>query len=76
MPVKHSLSPKSFSNDKFRSTDYCVMRHIFDTHNRIGRLANEEIYKQEVLCRLNEHSIPSEGEVTICLLYTSPSPRD
>lgn len=52
MPVTLPLRLHRLTAEEFRRLDYEVMRHAFDCHNALGRLCEEDIYRNDLVGRL------------------------
>ncbi len=67
MPVSCSASITKLSTDELRELDYRVMRHAFDSHNELGRLADERIYQADLAARLQSAGMKVSREVEVQL---------
>jgi GxxExxY protein len=71
MPVQCVLPVKPISMDEFRKLDYQIMRHAFDSHNKIGRLADESVYQADFAERSIRAGFQVHREVKITLSHRS-----
>ncbi len=51
MPIHYEIDTKSISDKEFYSIDYKIMGLAFSIHREMGRLWNEDIYKNELANR-------------------------
>ena len=52
-----------------RPLDFEVMSHVFASHNELGRLCDEDIYKNDVRERLNAASLTAKTEVPVTVAW-------
>lgn len=71
MPIHCDLQIGDLSTDQFRELDYRVMRHAFDSHNDLGRLANERIYQADLAARLSSAGMVVRREIELQLSHQS-----
>ncbi|MCH8046254.1 MAG: GxxExxY protein [Planctomycetes bacterium] len=70
MPVEIDSEIRVFSEDEFHTLAHRVMGIIFDIHNELGRLMQEEIYQQLIRRRCEAVGIvPARREVEICVSH-------
>jgi GxxExxY protein len=69
MPIHCDLSIKPTSQAEFGDLDYSVMRHVFETQNDIGRLAQEHIYQNDLRLRVRSAGISCDCEVGVRLTH-------
>jgi GxxExxY protein len=69
MPIHCPINIDSLSTEEFGKLDYAVMRHMFASQNKIGRLADERVYQADVARRLDAAGLSSEVEVPIKLVH-------
>ncbi|QEG02530.1 hypothetical protein Mal15_66510 [Stieleria maiorica] len=69
MPISCPLSIRSPSTDDFREFDYAVMRHAFETHKNLGRLADESVCQNYFAQHLRESRFRVHREIPIDVLY-------
>jgi GxxExxY protein len=48
MPIHHAIPLPDLSPDDFDRIDAVVMRHAYDTHNKLGRLFDEHVYENDL----------------------------
>ena len=79
MVSSHNVRILSDLNTDIKNTDVLLVEDIIDTGhtlNQVIKMLNEREPKSlEVCCLLNKSS-RRETDINVCLLYTSPSPRD
>jgi GxxExxY protein len=76
MPVLCPIKFKTLTDEKFRSLDYQVMRHVFASHNEMGRLCDEDIYQADLAVRLQAAGLgPVHTEVPIDVNWRTFSKR-
>lgn len=69
MPVHCPVEIPRISEDEMRSVDYRVMKHVFKTHNKLGRFADERVYHHELQRRLAVGAIQAAVGVPIYLSF-------
>ena len=69
MPIHCPLGIKPLSTEEFRSLDYAVMGHMFESQNSLGRLADEQMYQSDVAQRLHTSGMRSHKEIPIELTH-------
>ncbi len=69
MPIHCNIDFPRLSEDEMRTIDYAVMRHVFDTHNELGRLCDESVYQRGLLRRLQLAGIEASIEVPVWLTF-------
>lgn len=69
MPIHCDQQIGNLSTDQFRELDYRVMRHAFDSHNALGRLANERIYQADLAARLTSAGMIVRREIELHLSH-------
>ena len=52
-----------------RPLDFEIMSHVFASHNELGRLCDEDIYKNDVRERLNAASLTAKTEVPVTVAW-------
>ncbi len=52
-----------------RPLDFAVMSHVFAAHNELGRLCDEDIYKNDLKARLNSAGLVAHTEVPITVAW-------
>jgi len=69
MPIilPHSIAP--LSERAFHKLDYSVMALAFEAHNELGRLCNEQIYKNKLLQKCRKMGLKAECEVEVKLTH-------
>ncbi len=56
--------------EEFAQLDYQVMRHVFDSHNELGRLCDEVIYQHDLAARLQSTALgPMHEEVPVTVTH-------
>ncbi len=70
MPIQVDSDIRVFCEDEFQSLAHRVIGAVFGVHNDVGRLMNEEIYKQAIRRRCETAGIvPARREVEIKVRY-------
>ncbi len=69
MPVHCAVAIEPLSTDDFRELDYKVMRHAFNSHNDLGRLADERIYQADLAKRLEDSGFAVHRELEVRLAF-------
>ncbi len=70
MPITVDAEIRNFSRDEFHSMAEKVIGIAFDIHNQLGRLMNEDIYKQVLRNRCETVGIsPARREVKITVTH-------
>ena len=69
MPVHCSVAIEPLSTEDFRELDYKVMRQAFDSHNDLGRLADERIYQADLAKRLEDSGFAVHRELEVRLAF-------
>ena len=54
MPIECPIEIAKLLTEEFGKLDYVAMRHVFDSKNCLGRLADERIYQADVSLRLTQ----------------------
>ena len=57
MPFKCPIQFRPLSEIEFKKLDYEVMRHAFASHNHLGRLCDEVVYRNDMAARLHASGI-------------------
>lgn len=52
MPIICPVAPCTICEDEFAQLDYRVMGHAFDSQNELGRLCDEQVYRNDLAARL------------------------
>ena len=52
MPINCPLDIRPLTPERFQELDYRVMGHAFSSHNRLGRLCEEDAYQRDLQARL------------------------
>ncbi|WP_182868917.1 GxxExxY protein [Stieleria mannarensis] len=72
MPISCPLSIRSPSYEAFKELDYCrVMPQAFCTHNCLGPLADEFVYKSDFAARLRESGLETLIDVPVYVTFDS-----
>lgn len=71
MPVQIAINLEKLTTEDFKALDYQVMGHLFDSHNRIGRLADERIYQADAYERLCAANLQAHRELPLVLTHKS-----
>ena len=53
MPFECPIQFRPISESEFKKLDYEVMRHAFASHNHLGRLCDEAVYRNDMAARLH-----------------------
>src|SRR5258708_7093480 len=69
MPITCPVSLIPIGQKEFSKLDYHVMRHVFECHNRMGRLCDEAIYHNDLLARLGAAGLSAIKEVPVTVTY-------
>ena len=69
MPIHCPIKLPRITDEDMRTLDYKVMEHAFASHNELGRLADENVYQQNLLHRLHAVGIRASIEVPINLSF-------
>ncbi|QDV46954.1 hypothetical protein Enr13x_68630 [Stieleria neptunia] len=70
MPISCPLAIRSPSYQEFKALDYCkVMPQAFCTHNCLGPLADEFVYKADFAARLRESGLDTQIEVPVYVTF-------
>jgi GxxExxY protein len=69
MPVYCDHTIARLTTDEFRELDYRVMRLAFDSHNELGRLADERIYQADLTARLKLIEMQVHREVELRVVH-------
>lgn len=69
MPIHCNQQIRNLSTDQFRELDYRVMRHAFNSHNDLGRLADERIYQADMAARLTSDGMIVRREIELQLSH-------
>ena len=69
MPISCPIALQAMSTEQFAELDYQVMKHAFDTHNEIGRLADESIYQADFAVRIGSIPHPVSREVPVDVTF-------
>jgi GxxExxY protein len=69
MPVTCDLEIESLSTEEFSELDYLVMGHAFQSHNQLGRLADERIYETSLASRLIGEQIEEARQVPVIVTH-------
>jgi GxxExxY protein len=46
MPIKSNISVRHFTEDEFHRRDYAVMGLVFGAHKELGRMCDEDVYRE------------------------------
>ena len=65
MPVRVAVPIRPLESEDFRRLDFRVMKHAFDCQNSLGRLADEEVYKNDLALLLSENQFGVDREVKV-----------
>ncbi len=71
MPVRSKYKVRRLTQQEFAALAYQVMGKLFEIHEDLGRLFDEQIYRRELLQRLPE----AHGEVLVEVNFDSFSKR-
>ena len=69
MPIHCDQQIENLSTGQFRELDYRVMRYAFDSHNDLGRLADERIYQADMAARLSSAGMMVHREIGLHLSH-------
>ncbi len=69
MPITCPITIPRLTTQEFGELDYSVMRHVFDCHSTLGRLADENIYQADLAGRLVIAGFDVHIEVPITLSF-------
>ena len=69
MPVLCPIQFERLSEAQFREMDYSIMKHVFASHNELGRLCDEEVYGNDIAARLQAAGFTAQSEVPVVLTY-------
>ncbi|MDF7801647.1 GxxExxY protein [Pontiellaceae bacterium B1224] len=69
MPIIPSHPINALSEQEFHQLDYKVMALAFETHNGLGRLYDEQIYKNKLKQKCLNHGLNVESELEIKLTH-------
>jgi GxxExxY protein len=70
MPITCQVHFEPLTKEAFHQLDYLVMKHVFDCHNELGRLCDEDIYQADVALRLNRAGLaPVRREVPVLVTW-------
>lgn len=65
MPITCPIKIPRLTTQQFGELDYAVMRHAFNSHSTLGRLADENIYQTDFASRLMTAGFDVQLEVPI-----------
>lgn len=65
MPISCSRELYRHNQEEFHAVDYKVIGHAYSMHNKLGRLPNEEIFKEELAHRCRTDSMDVWREMMI-----------
>jgi GxxExxY protein len=69
MPIKLPYFIRNIPEEEFHNLDYTIMKLAFDTHNQLGRLHDEVVYKNEMTRQCTAAGIQIDQEVPIALTH-------
>lgn len=69
MPIFAPALSSTLDQKQFGELDYCVMRHVFECQNELGRLCDEAIYQNDLAARLESAGIPAQKEVKLIVQH-------
>ena len=70
MPISCLIQPRPLTQEEFATIDYQVMRYVFDSQNRLGRLCDEEIYKNDLAARIEASGLgPVRKELPLTVTH-------
>ena len=69
MPIHCPIDAQCLDTEEFRSLDYGVMGQMFASHNEIGRLADEQVYRADIAMRLASQGLECVQEVPVNLSH-------
>jgi GxxExxY protein len=65
MPVLCPIKFEPISEAEFKALDYAIMKQVFASHNQLGRLCDEDVYRNDIAARLEAENIHARCEVPV-----------
>src|SRR5688572_19651662 len=70
MPIVCPVLFRPIEQEEFARIDYQVMRHAFESQNKLGRLCDELIYENDLAARLETAGLgPMRTQVPLTVSY-------
>lgn len=69
MPVICPIQFERLSESQFKEMDYAVMKHVFASHNELGRLCDENVYHNDIAARLQAAGFRAQSQVPVVLTH-------
>jgi GxxExxY protein len=65
MPVICPIQFERILEAQFQELDYAVMKHVFASHNELGRLCDEAVYHNDIAARLQAAGLTAQSQVPL-----------
>jgi GxxExxY protein len=68
MPIKHNIPVRQLTDDEFHRRDYKVMGLVFNAHKELGRMCDEDVYREFLrlrCCAAGFESVATEKQIVL-----------
>jgi GxxExxY protein len=69
MPIVCPITLLPIGEAELKELDYAVMKHVFASHNELGRLCDEVVYHNDIAARMQTAGIPAATEVPLHVIH-------
>jgi GxxExxY protein len=68
MPIEHNIPVRHLTDDEFHRRDYRVMGLVFNAHKELGRMCDEDVYREFLrlrCCEAGFESVATEKQIVL-----------